>query len=92
MKIKLYKTPPPYSIVLANSGTTMEVKAIEFHRMNKCIKLYSACNALNLDIMLFAHRHEKQNRRIAQFRSRNFIPGHQMSMPGHKRARSEKLG
>ena len=33
VKKKLYKTPPPYFIVLASSGTTMEVKAIEFHRI-----------------------------------------------------------
>ena len=32
-KRKLYKTPPPYFIVLASSVTTMEVKAIEFYRI-----------------------------------------------------------
>ena len=31
---KLHKTPPPYFIVLDSSVTTMEVKAIEFHRID----------------------------------------------------------
>ena len=30
---QLYYTPRPYFIVLASSVTTMEVKAIEFHRI-----------------------------------------------------------
>ena len=34
MKTKLYKTPSPYFILLASTVTTMEFKAIEFHRIN----------------------------------------------------------
>ena len=33
VKTKLYKTPPQYFIVVASSVTTMEVKAIELHRI-----------------------------------------------------------
>ena len=33
VKTKFYKTPSPYFIVLASSVTTMEAKAIEFHRI-----------------------------------------------------------
>ena len=34
VKKRLYKTPPPYFIVLASSVKTNEVKVIEFHRIN----------------------------------------------------------
>ena len=33
MKTRLYKTPPPYFIVLASSVKTKDVKVIEFHRI-----------------------------------------------------------
>ena len=33
VKTKLYMTPLPYFIVWASSVTTMEVKAIQFHRI-----------------------------------------------------------
>ena len=33
VKTRLYKTPPPYYIVLASSVKTKEVKVIEFHRI-----------------------------------------------------------
>ena len=33
VKIRLYKNPPPYFIVLASSVKTKEVGVIEFHRM-----------------------------------------------------------
>ena len=33
MKIRLYKNPPPYFIILASSVKTKEVEVIEFHRI-----------------------------------------------------------
>ena len=37
---KLYRPPPPpYIIVLASSVTTMEIKAIEFHRIERIFQV-----------------------------------------------------
>ena len=40
VKTKLYNTPPPYVIVLASSVKILEVKAIEFHRIQYICFLY----------------------------------------------------
>ena len=34
VETRLYKSPPPYFIVLASSVETKEVKVIEFHRID----------------------------------------------------------
>ena len=37
VKTKLYNTLPPYLIVLANSVTTLKVKAVVFHIIHVCM-------------------------------------------------------